>query len=62
VRARHGDEWRVSLVPGLQRSYFVEPDERGRRAEEVVVSAVDRAGREGPSVSVRPVARTASRN
>jgi len=62
VRARHGDAWRVSLVPGVQRSYFVEPDARGRAAEEVVVSAVDRAGREGPAVSLRPPVRTAARD
>jgi len=54
VRARFGDEWAVRLVPGVQHSYFVEG--RGANGErlpdEVAVSAVDRAGQEGPVVAL----------
>ena len=55
VRARFGDDWDVRLVTGVQRDFFVEG--RGgageRLPDEVAVSAVDRAGVEGPVVTLR---------
>ncbi|HEX6631907.1 MAG TPA: family 10 glycosylhydrolase [Gemmatimonadaceae bacterium] len=53
VRARFGSDWSVRLVPGPQRSYFVAAEEDGALPTELVVSAVDRAGVEGPTTVVR---------
>ncbi|HEU4628295.1 MAG TPA: family 10 glycosylhydrolase [Gemmatimonadaceae bacterium] len=52
VRARYADGWSVRLVPGPQRSYFVAAGETGL-PREIVVSAVDRVGVEGPTTVVR---------
>ena len=54
VRARFGDEWAVRLVPGVQRDYFVEGRgaDGARLPDEVVVSAVDRTGVEGPALAL----------
>ncbi|HEX5581940.1 MAG TPA: family 10 glycosylhydrolase [Gemmatimonadaceae bacterium] len=55
IRAQYGSRWDVRLVPAIQDSYFVEGEDGGRRLpDRVVVSAVDRVGREGVAVGVRP--------
>ena len=50
VRARYGTLWTTDIVPG-GRTQLVPPAPATRgAADEVIVSAVDRAGREGPTV------------
>ena len=50
VRTRHGAEWTVEVVPGWHQTIPL----TGRVPDEIVVSALDRVGNEGPSASLRP--------
>ncbi len=60
VRAQYGSRWQVMLVPGVQRDYYVENDRAdGRLPDRILVSAVDRAGVEGPRLPVTTVVRAA---
>ena len=55
VRARYGSRWTVEVVPAARdRVELTGP----APLEEVVVSAVDRLGNEGPATTIRPAART----
>lgn len=50
IWARHGGEWRFSVVPALRVNWTVPDDARLGPADQVVVSAVDRLGNEGARV------------
>ena len=52
VRERFGNTWRTTLVPGMQRVYYIEA-EGSRMPDRIAVSAVDRVGVEGPAVLLR---------
>lgn len=52
VRVRHGRTWTLDIVPGWHVEVYVDRD--GRAPDEVVVSAVDRVGNEGPAFRVVP--------
>ena len=52
VRERFGTSWRTTLVPGMQRVYYIEAD-GARMPDRIAVSAVDRVGVEGPAVLLR---------
>jgi len=56
VRSRYGDDWHIDVVPGQEELHaLASPDSESRRPvapDEVVVSAVDRIGRESEPVSV----------
>jgi hypothetical protein len=50
VRARYGELWTTEVVPGARtRTTPRAPATRGT-PDEVLVSGVDRAGRQGPAV------------
>jgi len=51
VRARYGNRWTVEVVPATRTQVALTGDAPLR---EVVVSAVDRGGNEGPAVTLRP--------
>ncbi|HEV2150402.1 MAG TPA: family 10 glycosylhydrolase [Longimicrobiaceae bacterium] len=53
VRSRFGTGWRREVLPGWMRTHAVSADSTGAVAEEVVVSAVDRVGNEGPAARLR---------
>ena len=56
IRIRTAGVWAVEIVPGWERTLVVGSDE-GAAPDLVLVSAVDRAGNEGPSVSAEPATR-----
>ena len=57
VRARYGNRWTVDVVPATRTRIALTGDAPLR---EVVVSAVDRGGNEGPAVTLRPDAAVAA--
>jgi uncharacterized lipoprotein YddW (UPF0748 family) len=57
VRARYGNRWSVDVIPATRTRVALSGDAPLR---EVVVSAVDRGGNEGPAVTVRPHAAVAA--
>jgi hypothetical protein len=57
VRARYGNRWTVDVVPATRTHVALRGDAPLR---EVVVSAVDRGGNEGPAVTLRPDAAVAA--
>jgi len=50
VWARHGGQWRFTVVPAARVDWTVPDDARLGPAEQVVVSAIDRLGNEGARV------------
>ncbi len=61
VRYRRGGAWQAEIVPGLQRRYQLMRDPDAPWPTHVAVSAVDRAGNEGPAVVIRRWAAQAGR-
>jgi len=53
VQSRRGGEWTTDIVPGPQRTYELERDPEESWPEVVAVSAVDRAGNQGPAMILR---------
>jgi len=56
IWARYGEDWRFTVVSGLQRKITLVDDAVGK-VNAVVVTAVDRLGNESPRVTLRPTAR-----
>jgi uncharacterized lipoprotein YddW (UPF0748 family) len=52
VRSRYGPKWTVDIVPGWRQAYPLRRGTDGRLPQEVVVSAVDRLGNEGPAAGI----------
>lgn len=50
VRTRYGDDWRADVFPGTQRFLMIPRPVQGAPADEIAVSAIDRAGNESQPV------------
>jgi uncharacterized lipoprotein YddW (UPF0748 family) len=50
IQTRYGEMWRVDVYPGTQRFFMIPRPARGAPADEIAVSAVDRAGNQSEAV------------
>ena len=53
VRARYDATWTTDVVAGARRTYTLRPPATRGAPDEVRVSAIDRAGREGAVTTAR---------